>query len=635
MAETVNPSAKNPAAPAPEPTPAPPVAAPAPKKPESQWLNKIVSFMSVPVMLILGAVLLVLFVLMNKGVIALPQAIKDLLEKAPIIKEFFDQVLPNLPALFGGFGCLFLGLARGTVANEYADLKKKNRQYPDAWKIPLIRAQAIFFYITFVYGVLVAFGRANPVTSPMTMVLLLLFFFIYIIIYLFEHARHRLPSIAALRMSILTVGLAAAACALWVFQICFPALVVAVLALVTLFISVFVRIKGVEQVLFWPRTTLLIVSALLLAHVTWYALPFGNPWMDLVSLKSTESLSGNLAYLSYFQPGKNHDGTKLAVSRKDKDGWVLHLLNPDHPTLDLYDMPNASSEEFHTIFIQNGRYLLADLTKGSRGIWKIDCENGKATQLKASGIEPLGDGTPWSERNGQLLYVTRSEGKYQLKILTLATGKSIWLFSSENPILTPSWVNVSNPKVSPFWSKYDEKVAYADGNQGLFYVLDLRTNTRELLKSDMERMQGEKFKPVGKVVKVLTSPDNFRYAYLSQIGNKSVISVVGADGDRRDPIYETTATLGKICWHPESQQLIIEEKHEGWHRWDLGFFLTYSNVKILDANLGTATSLIPPQVSHYSPAVSPDGVKVAFVASEGLWYPSLNDKSGIWIATLR
>jgi hypothetical protein len=65
----------------------------------------------------------------------------------------------------------------------------------------------------------------------------------------------------------------------------------------------------------------------------------------------------------------------------------------------------------------------------------------------------------------------------------------------------------------------------------------------------------------------------------------------------------------------------------------MGFILPTENVRVLDANVGRTHSLIAPQLAHRSPAPSPDGAKVAFVASQGLWYPFQG--TGIWVAMVR
>ncbi len=66
---------------------------------------------------------------------------------------------------------------------------------------------------------------------------------------------------------------------------------------------------------------------------------------------------------------------------------------------------------------------------------------------------------------------------------------------------------------------------------------------------------------------------------------------------------------------------------------DLGFLGSFTNIKLLDGNLGTAVNLIPAQISNHAPAISTDGAKVAFVAGDGLWYPSSGQ--GLWVALLR
>ncbi len=618
MAETANPSANTPA-------PPPPPAAVAEHKPaSSKVMDQASRMVTVTIHLFLGAILILLSILLKKGVLNLPLSLKPVIEK----------LIPHYVYLIGGIGVFLWGRTRTMAAEDYTAEKKKNRQSPHAWKIPLIWTQSVFLHLLFFYALIVAFGWAKPIENPMALAFFVFFFFIYVLFYIFEHAKNRLPSIAGFRMGIVTLSLAGLSALLWVaFQMVFPSLLLAFLALIGLLTSLFIKIKNVEQILVWPKIVLLAIATLLLAHVGWYAQPFGKDSYDLISLNpASQSIAGEVTSLTYFQPGFHHEGTQLAISHKVEGNWTLELMNPDNLPQPI-SVP-AGSDSFRSVFADKGKYILADLTKeGGRAVWKIDTETGKATRLKAVGIEPFSDGLPWSEKNGQLLYVTRSEGRYSLKCLTLATNKSILLTSSEKPILTPSWVNVSDPKRTPFWAPKDEKVSYADGLTGLFYVLDVKTKEKTLLKSDLERMEGEKFSPQGKIVEVIPSPDNFRYVYMSQNGNKNILWVVGANGDRRDDIYETTATITRLAWHPDSQQLIFEEVHEGWHSWDMGFLRKYSNIKILDANKGGTVNLITPQISHSTPAISPDGVKVAFVAGDGLWYPS--NQLGIWIANLR
>jgi len=52
------------------------------------------------------------------------------------------------------------------------------------------------------------------------------------------------------------------------------------------------------------------------------------------------------------------------------------------------------------------------------------------------------------------------------------------------------------------------------------------------------------------------------------------------------------------------------------------------NVRLLDVNQGTSRTLVLPQLDHYGPALSPDGVKVAFLGTKNLWFPTYwNEKA--------
>ncbi len=557
------------------------------------------------------------------------------------LKPILDQLFPHLPYFIIGIGFFFLGLARSMAAAEYTSDQKKNKKSPHAWKIPLISAQAFFFQIgCFFYALPVGLGWVKPITNPMGLVFLVFLFFVYILWYLVSHSMNRFPSIAGLRMAVVALVLAGISCSLWIFaQMVFLSLLVGLLALITVLIGAIIKIKGVEELGAWPKITCLVVSIFLLGHVGWHALPFSNPQANLVGLiPTTKGLQGSITSMNYFQNKAKPDDIKIALTQKDSVGWTLQVedinQNPDIPTLPSFRVA-AGEQDFRSLFVQKGNFLLIDKVQNSqRGVWKVNATDGTSTPLKIQGMQPFEDGLPWSDKNGQLLFVTQNGGKYQLKVWTLATGKFKTLLTSENPIHTPSWVNIENPKKNPSWSKTDEEVAYADGVHGLFYVLNLQTHQRELLKSDLEKVQGEKFLPEGTVLKVIPSPDSFRYLYLTKNGNKNIINIVRTDGTKRDKLYETNASIGTLAWNPDSQQIIFEEKHEGlWQSMDLGFWGPFINIKILDANLGTVLNLIPAQISDHAPAISPDGAKLAFVSSEGLWYPSLGQS--LWVALLR
>jgi len=635
VAESMNPP-KAPAVPAPA-TAATPPAAPAvtPKPRQSSAFSKALArLMTSTFCLVMGLG----FIGLGVAVRLWPNHIPDL------IKPALDHYFPRLPYFLVGIGLFFLATARSMSAQELVSEYRKNRHYPHAWKIALISFQAFILYVgCFLYAVPVGMGGYPPVQNLMALVWVVFLFLLYGLWYLTEHSRHRFPSIAGLRMAIVTIVLAVFADVLWWSQQVFIAILVASLALVALPIALFIRVKGVQQAATWPKLTLLAVSVVFLTHVTYNALPFGKPTVDLVDLTlATKGLSGEVKNLSYFTAA-DHSKDVMAFGQKEGSEWNLEVMTAVFDQESLFDRSKgtikvlpffkipAGDGEFRSVFIHNGNWLLADMQKeGSRGLWKVDVENGKTTLLRR-GIEPIQDGVPWSETRGQFLYVTQVDGKYRLNVLTLATNKSKILLTSEHPIYTPSWVRPANPDHNPKGFYPEQQVAYADGIHGLFYVVDVKTGEKEALVSEAERSLETQFAPEGKTLEVIPAPDGFRFLYVLDNDKKTEIWLVLADGTKRGPIYQTNASVKNISWHPDGQKIIFEEIHSGFN---LGFFTQASTTKLLDANLGSCLNLLPPQISTRSPAVASDGVKVAFVAGEGLWYPSFG-KNGIWVAALR
>lgn len=181
-----------------------------------------------------------------------------------------------------------------------------------------------------------------------------------------------------------------------------------------------------------------------------------------------------------------------------------------------------------------------------------------------------------------------------------------------------------------------EDIAYADGTHGTFNLLNVSSGKSTALLSDQE--MAEKQKMAGLAVKeVLPAPDGFRYLYLAEDGKKTSLWSVLADGTKREELYETKGELKDVAWNPDGQKIIFEEKRNRSVLFNLfypyGFLMESKRIRILDANLNTVSDLILPQVSHRAPAVSPDGVKVAFVADQGLWLRQ--GHSAIWVAHLR
>jgi Tol biopolymer transport system component len=105
-----------------------------------------------------------------------------------------------------------------------------------------------------------------------------------------------------------------------------------------------------------------------------------------------------------------------------------------------------------------------------------------------------------------------------------------------------------------------------------------------------------------------------------------------ADGSKANELYRSFLPIEHLSWLDFGQKIIFDEKGR-----QAMYLLPSKKIEVEDANQGFIQTLIWPQISHHSPAPSPDGVKVAFVGSSGLWYPSigLSESSGIWVAVLR
>jgi Tol biopolymer transport system component len=131
---------------------------------------------------------------------------------------------------------------------------------------------------------------------------------------------------------------------------------------------------------------------------------------------------------------------------------------------------------------------------------------------------------------------------------------------------------------------------------------------------------------------VLPAPDDFRLLYSIKRGKFSELWAVMPDGTKASRLYKSEGDIRQINWTPEGQQVVFEENEPG----SLHFFRnSVHNIQVLDVNVGTHTTLILPQVEHRSPAVSPDGAKIAFLGSAGLWYPSLTSRSTLWVSAVR
>lgn len=551
-----------------------------------------------------------------------------------VFQPVFDRFIPHLPYFLVGLGLFCLGHSRSLVRQEYSKEYKKNRKFAHAWKVPLIATQVLILQFSGIFAVFVGFGTIPPIKSLIGLSFILLVVLCYLLWYVIAGLQNRFPSIAGLRIAFLATFLSVLCYGCWAwYQSIFLSLVFGLLAVLAAVSSVVIApLDSTDQRATWVRLICLGSCIGLLGIVGWSAIPSGKSHANLVDLKLwTKDLQGQVGNLAYSSSPEPHpqlpqgnslitpplDREKLVFSQKTEDGWFLQIINPGNEARSVFKIP-AGEGDCKPEFVDHGKVILLDaLQGGERRLWKIRAANGSVLVLSPHNLEPFEDGAPWSEKTGEFLYVTKSSAGYHLNSLTLSTNRSKVLFSSKNPIKSPSWA--PTPK----------EVVYADSLHGLPYILNVVSGKTKALMSDEERVEGGKLIDGPPVTEVIPAPDGFRYLYVTRKYKQTTIGVVLLDGTKRQELYSTKGSVRNISWFPDGQKIVFSEKQR-----QNGFFLESEGVRLLDANLGTVENLIPSQIASRSPVPSPDGAKVAFVSSQGLWYPSGN-RTGIWVAVLR
>jgi Tol biopolymer transport system component len=355
----------------------------------------------------------------------------------------------------------------------------------------------------------------------------------------------------------------------------------------------------------------MVATVAFLGAVGYYVLSLWKPKAEpLDTVLVAKNLRGNVGNLIYMPQGK-----QILFSQNLKGQWFLKIVDSENQAPVTVNLENVDGP-FHTFLVDDGKTLLLDAPQGDeRGLDKVDIASGTVSVLVPNGVEPFSGGVPWSESNGQFLFVTQDKKGFKLNSWSPDKAKPKVLFSSPTVMLAPSWIN------------YGE-LAYVDGVHSTPYVLNVAEKTTTPVISDEDKKDQNEIAENDPLIEVLPSPDHFRYLCMARKDGQTTLWTMLMDGTKRVEIYKSNEQLSELTWHPDSQKIIFEKT--GLER---GFKNNIKGIKIIDANLLTIKDLMPPQVVTSSPAISPDGIKVAFVGSEGLWYPSLD--LGIWVAVLR
>ncbi len=532
------------------------------------------------------------------------------------LQPYILKTFKDLPYFFAGLGLLCAGVARNFVRGDYAAETAKSRLFLHAWKVPLVAGQVWIFIISGLYALGAGIGLWKKLSDTMGLTTFLLLFFGYNLWYLTAHFLNRFRPFAGLRLAAVSLILAVLAYGAWAGQYIFFSLIFSLFALLTAFTSAVVAATYVEeQKGGWPMAFCLLGSLVFIVLAAMNIAP--RPHLELLDTALiTQDVAGSVEDSTYSQ-----DGRKLAFIQKNSSGWFLEVVSPDSGNLPIFKV-GAGEGDCRPVFVDGGKSILLDAVQnGVRNLWQVNAGTGDILILSHEPMEPFADGRPWNEAARQLLYVTHDGGKYALKAYSLDKHSSATLLTASEPFGTPSW------------SATGDEVSYVDGESQEPYVYNLETKENLLLTPAMEtadEAEGEKPKAF-LVTEAFSAPDDFRYLFVARQGKTTGVWSVMPDGSKRVKLYETEGTVRRVSWTPDAQKIVFEEKDRRF-----GFFAPVSRIQVLEANTGRINSLIVPQISHHSPASSPDGAKIAFAAREGLWVTSpLNRSSGVWLAILR
>ncbi len=524
-------------------------------------------------------------------------------------EPFFALHIPHLPYFVCGFGFFCLAHARSLMRERYVKEQKGDFFYPHGWKVSLLGTQVFLLYATGLYAIL--FGL--NVVPPLGMLGLALFitcFLFYLLWYQIEYFKHRLPALASLRIAMTSFVLAGLSFILWsAYQMIIPSLIMA-------FLSVFAGIYSltyegtVAQRLNWLKHLLMIAAVALLGAVGYYLMDVFKPQTEpLDTTVVVKGLRGEITDLTYAP-----NGDKIVFAQKRDQKWALQFVGPEEKapvTIKLGDLEGP----FHIVFTPDSQAVLIDALKGAdRQLVKVDATSGSQTVVVKSGVEPLNEGVTRMSFGQPFLFVTKDNKGYSLDAWTAGIVKIKVIYTSTTPILSPVWKG--------------NQVVFVDGIHPTPYLLSPGAKTAEPILNEVENKAIDELIETDPLVEVIPSPDNFRYLCVGQKGGKTTLWTMLMDGSKRDELYKTNDQLTQISWLADGQKIVFERSGL-----QLGFRSQTNGIVVLNANLRISENLVPSQINVHSPATSPDGIKIAFVGSEGLWYPSID--SGVWVAVLR
>lgn len=187
---------------------------------------------------------------------------------------------------------------------------------------------------------------------------------------------------------------------------------------------------------------------------------------------------------------------------------------------------------------------------------------------------------------GKLAYFSSDDEKPGIRIIPMTGGNALNLFRSDTTLAIQDTATIKYSQgTSIEWSP-DEKQLLVEGQKGIFYIINLDTNTAQTTNVPQTIRQGwmdtlikrrtdlidkielpENIKQLALSPKSIWSPDDKKFLYTAQVGNKLEYRIynmekplpVGETSETTAYTTDTSAPQPKISWYTDSYHLIMVE----------------------------------------------------------------------------
>lgn len=275
----------------------------------------------------------------------------------------------------------------------------------------------------------------------------------------------------------------------------------------------------------------------------------------------------------------------IALAQDDEAGDANIFTNEDVFQLEYATDPQISPDGASIAYVRRSNDIMIDRARSN--IWLVSTENARQRPL-LSGRDSYSS-PRWSPSGDRLAYVTGAEGgKPQLYVRWMDTGQTALL------------TNLTEAPQSIAWSP--------DGTQ-LAFAMFVEGETPSLAKPP-KKPEGAEWAPPAKVIEDVTyRNDGAGYAR----SGYTHIFVVPADGGTPRKLTDGDFNhSGPLSWSADGASIYFAaNRNENWERDPLE-----ADIWRVDLADGTLKQLTDRDGPDYSPIVSPDGARIAYLSFE-------------------